>query len=454
MNPILVLALVVITSFLTPFLGSAVNIALPHMGRELNMSAVGLSWVSMSFLLSSAVFLVPLGRLADLAGRVRIFIYGTIIVAISSFFCAWAQSSGMLIGARGVQGIGSAMMFGTNMAIVTSTFPPQRRGWAIGITVTSVYLGLSVAPVVGGLLTEWFGWRSIFLVTGPLGLLVAITALMVLKPARQEVPVHSFDMKGSLVYVLAMSALMFGLSRLPELPAILLAGAGIAGLLLFGWLEMRTTVPIFDVKLFLGNRVFALSNLAALINYATTFAVTFILSLYLQYIKGLTPKEAGLLLIAQPVMMALVASFAGRWSDRYSPRLLASGGMAVIAVGLVMLLWLNASTPNGYLLTTLLVLGIGFGLFSSPNTNSVMSSVERKDLGIASATVATMRLTGQMVSMAIATLVIQLFMGHAHITPETEKDFLKTIPVTFMIFLILIGLGIWASLARERRSVS
>ena len=217
---------------------------------------------------------------------------------------------------------------------------------------------------------------------------------------------------------------------------------------------MRTTVPIFDVKLFLGNRVFALSNLAALINYATTFAVTFILSLYLQYIKGLTPKEAGLLLIAQPVMMALVASFAGRWSDRFSPRLLASGGMAVIAVGLVMLLWLNASTPNGYLLTTLLVLGIGFGLFSSPNTNSVMSSVERKDLGIASATVATMRLTGQMVSMAIATLVIQLFMGHAHITPETEKDFLKTIPVTFMIFLILIGLGIWASLARERRSVS
>ncbi|MFO7617034.1 MAG: MFS transporter [Bacteroidales bacterium] len=454
MNPILVLALVVITSFLTPFLGSSVNIALPAIASELHMSAVGLSWVSMSFLLSSAVFLVPLGRLADLVGRVRIFIYGTIIVALSSFLCAWSQSEEMLIASRVVQGIGSAMMFGTNMAIVTSVFPPERRGWAIGITVTSVYLGLSAAPVVGGLMTEMLGWRSIFYLTGPLGLGVAVAGLLVLRPGSQEGSGQSFDFKGSLVYVLSMSGLMFGLSKLPQPFAIALVGAGIGGLLLFGWLELRTQAPVFNVRLFLGNRVFALSNLAALINYATTFAVTFILSLYLQYIKGLTPKEAGLLLVAQPVMMALVASFSGRWSDRFPPRLLASGGMAVIAVGLVMLLWLHAGTGSGYLLTALLVLGVGFGLFSSPNTNSVMSSVERKDLGIASATVATMRLTGQMVSMAIATLVIQLFMGNARITPETESAFLKTIPVTFTIFLILIGLGIWASLARERQATN
>jgi len=450
-NKNLVLGLVVVTSFITPFLGASVNIALPAMGDHFSMSAVTLSWVAMSYLLSSAVFLVPMGKLADRVGRVRIFIYGTIIVSLSSFSCAWATSTGMLLALRVIQGIGSSMMFGTNMAIITSAFPPGQRGKVIGINVTSVYLGLSLAPVLGGLMTHHLGWQSIFLFIGPLGLAVALTGLLLLKLKRSEPVTEPFDYRGSMIYVLSMSALMYGLSTLPDTLAIVLSVTGAAGLLLFGVIEMKIPHPVFDMQLLLKNRLFALSNLAAMINYATTFAVTFLLSLYLQYIKGLTAREAGLLLMVQPVMMALVASFSGRMSDRVRPGVLASLGLAVICAGLVLLAFVGATTSTSYLLFTLVIMGTGFGLFSSPNTNAVMSSVGKKDLGIASATVATMRLTGQMTSMAVATLVIHIFIGQASITESNHTQFLHTLPVVFGIFIPLSLLGIWASLARDRK---
>lgn len=449
-NRNIILGLVFVTSFVAPFLGSAVNIALPSIGSHFSMNAITMSWVSMAFLLSSAVFLLPLGRLADLAGRVRIFIFGTIIVALSSIITAWAVSGAMIITLRVIQGIGSAMMFGTNMAIVTSSFPPGQRGKAIGINVTAVYLGLSLAPFLGGVMTQALGWQSIFYITGPIVLAVGLVALITLKPGRVVYEPRSFDYMGSLVYMVSMSGLMYGLSKLPDLFAIVLAVAGMAGLILFARVELKTSMPVFNMRLFLHNRLFALSNLAALINYATTFAVTFILSLYLQYVKGLSPREAGLILVVQPVLMAITASFSGKLSDRYPPWILASSGMGIIAAGLVMLMLIDAGTTHGYLIACLVVLGIGFGLFSSPNTNSVMSSVEGQDLGIASATVATMRLTGQMVSMAIATLVIHIMIGKAPINSTNKDAFLHTIPLTFAIFIIFSLVGIRASMMRSK----
>ena len=444
--------LVVITSFITPFLGASVNIALPAMGAHFGMNAVTMSWVSMSYLLSSAVFLVPIGKAADMFGRVRVFIYGTIIVSVSSFLCAWAVSTEMLLAFRVIQGIGSAMMFGTNMAIVTSAFPPEQRGKAIGINVTAVYLGLSLAPVLGGLMTHHLGWQSIFLFIGPLVFLVALTGIVLLRMKPSETARERFDYRGSLIYLFSMTALMYGLSKLPDGYAIALTVAGAGGLVLFGRVELKTVFPVFNMQLFLSNRLFAMSNIAALINYATTFAVTFMLSLYLQYIKGLSPRDAGLLLVVQPALMALVASFSGRLSDRIRPGLISSAGLAVICAGLLLMTLIGRETSTPYLVVCLVILGIGFGLFSSPNTNAIMSSVEKKDLGIASATVATMRLTGQMVSMAIATLVIDIFVGNAVISAANHEQFLHTIPVTFGIFIPLSLLGIWASLSRGKGS--
>ena len=446
----LILLSIIITSFINPFLGAAINIALPAISEEFSLGAVGMSWVSMAFILSSAVFLVPLGKLADIKGRKKIFFIGNIIIALSSILCALAPSSAALITLRALQGIGSAMVFGTGMAIITSVYPPKERGKAIGITVTSVYIGLSLAPFLGGILTQYLGWRSIFYATVPFELLVIWIIWRYIKEEWADANGERFDLTGSIVYLFSMSALMFGFSRLPETSAIILVVAGLIGLVGFGVLEMKVKSPVFNLRLFTSNRLFAFSNLAALINYATTSAITFLLSLYLQYILGLSPRDAGMVLITQPIMMAIVASISGKLSDRHDPRILASLGMGIIAVGLVMLTFLTEHSSIRYLLVILAVVGFGFGMFSSPNTNAIMSSVEKKYLGVASATVGTMRLTGQMMSMVIATLILQVFIGNNPISIQYASGFMTSMRTTFVIFVILCIVGLFSSLARGR----
>ncbi len=388
------------------------------------MGAVGMSWVAMAFLLSSAVFLVPLGKLADIKGRKKIFFIGNIIIVAGSLLCALSPTGAMLIIFRGLQGIGSAMVFGTGVAIITSVYPPGERGKAIGITVTSVYVGLSLAPFLGGILTQYLGWRSIFYLTIPFEVLVLWITWRYVKEEWADAKGERFDWPGSLIYLLSMSAFMYGFSRLPETPAIMLTVAGLLGLTAFVILEMRLVFPVFNISLFKANRRFALSNLAALINYATTFAITFLLSLYLQYILDLSPRDAGMILITQPVAMAIVASISGKLSDTYDPRILASAGMAIIVAGLIMLTFLGENTSLSFLLSILAIVGIGFGMFSSPNTNAIMGSVDKKYLGVASATVGTMRLTGQMMSMGIATLILHLHIGNQAISSANSAGFM------------------------------
>lgn len=448
----LILFAIIITSFINPFLGAAINVALPAISEEFSMGAIGISWVSMAFLLSSAVFLVPLGKLADIKGRKRVFLAGNILIAVSSILCALSLTGDLLILFRAVQGIGSAMVFGTGIAIITSVYPPTERGKAIGYTVTSVYIGLSLAPFLGGLLTQYLGWRTIFYVTVPFELVVIWVTWRNIKAEWADARDEKFDLSGSLIYLLSMSAFMFGFSRLPELSAIILTAGGVLGLVIFSIMEMRISTPIFNIRLFASNRLFAFSNLAALINYATTAAITFLLSLYLQYIKGLSPRDAGMILITQPILMAIVASISGRLSDRYDPRILASAGMGVIVAGLLMLTLLSADTSLTRLVVILALVGFGFGLFSSPNTNAIMGSVDRTYLGVASATVGTMRLTGQMMSMGIATLVLQLYIGNRAISNSNSPEFMGSMKTIFAIFVVLCFMGIFSSLARGKQN--
>jgi MFS family permease len=248
-----------------------------------------------------------------------------------------------------------------------------------------------------------------------------------------------------------MSAFMFGFSHLPDTSAIFLACIGLAGLVIFTLMELRVKSPVFNITLFTSNRLFAFSNLAALINYATTFAITFLLSLYLQYVLNLSPRDAGMILITQPAMMALVASVSGKLSDTYDPRILSSAGMGITVGGLVLLTFLSDQTGLAYLVLSLVIVGIGFGMFSSPNTNSIMGSVDKKYLGIASATVGTMRLTGQMMSMGIATLILQIFIGNQQLSSAFSIQFMASMKTTFFIFVVLCTLGVFASLARGSR---
>ncbi len=437
-----------LSSFLTPFMASAMNVALRAVGSEFSMSAVMLGWISTAYLLAAAVFLVPIGKAADIVGRKKIFLWGVLIYTLASLLCAVAPTAASFIAFRVLQGIGSAFIYGTGVAILTSVFPPGERGRVLGITTAVTYLGLSLGPVLGGFLTGLWSWRSIFWVNVPLGLVIMPLAFWKLKGEWAEAAGERFDWVGSTVYGVALAAAMLGFPRLPAPSGIGLTLAGVVGLLLFiGW-EARAASPVLHVGLFRNNAAFTFSNLAALINYSATSASGFLLSLYLQHIRGLSPQEAGLILVAQPVVMALLSPLAGRLSDRIASRTLASAGMALTALALVPFIFLNAETPFWAIILYLVILGCGFGLFSSPNVNTIMSAVERRSYGVASATLGTMRLIGQTLSMGIATLIFALTLGQVAITPEVYPQFLASLKPAFAVFAVLCFVGVFASLAR------
>ena len=451
-NKTFLLAVTMASHFFNPFMGSAVNVALKRIGTEFSMSAVGLSWVTMAYLLSVAIFLVPFGRLGDTWGRTRLFFYGNLFFTLTTLLCGLAGSSTMLITMRFLQGIATAMMTSTTMALVISAFPPESRGKVIGLNISAVYVGSSLAPMLGGILTDSLGWRSIFMINAATGAI--ITALIVWKLRKEWFqPVRAkFDYAGSLVYMIAISMLMYGFSRLPEPHAIALTVAGLLGMIGFVRMEGRMASPVLNIRLFTENRVFALSNLSALINYAATFALSFMLSLYLQYVRGMEAREAGLVLMAQPIMMAVVASFSGRLSDRRNPRILAAAGMGLSAIGLFLLSFLSDDTSVIYILTGMVILGTGFGLFSSPNMNVVMSAVDKSVYGTASSILATMRNTGMMFSMAIASMTIHILLGDAEIAAHNLNAFNSSTRIVFSVFTILCLLGIYTSGAKSRKS--
>ncbi|MFH1579302.1 MAG: MFS transporter [Thermoplasmatota archaeon] len=444
------LVVAMLSSFFAPFMASSINVALPSIADEFEMDAVLLTWVATSYLLSAAVFMVPFGKLADIHGRKRVFILGMWVVGIASVLCAIAPSSWILIGARIFQGLGSAMVFGTSIALLTSVYPPQERGKVLGLTVAVTYVGLSVGPSFGGFLTGILGWRSIFVFILPFAATVIIVASRRLKGEWADAKGEAFDFGGSVIYALSLTGVILGFSFLPDLLGVTISLAGVAGMGVFVYWESRFQNPVLDMALFRRNKAFAFSNMAALINYSATFAVTFLMSLYLQYVKELTPEEAGLILVAQPVVMAAFSPLAGRLSDIVEPQIISSIGMAISAVGLVLLSFTAEETSLWVIIASLAVLGFGFALFSSPNMNAIMSSVEKKSYGVASSTVGTMRLVGQVLSLGIATLFISLYIGSTDLTHELAPEFLKSFRLSFTIFAAMCFVGVFASLARGK----
>jgi EmrB/QacA subfamily drug resistance transporter len=445
-----VLLVATMASFLFPFMLSAVNIALPTIGRELSLDAVMLGWIATAYLLSSATLLVPFGRIADIYGRKKIFICGIVILTLSSLFSGMANSATMLISCRVFQGVGGAMLAGTAVALLTTVFPTKERGKVLGINVAATYIGLSLGPVLGGLLTQHLGWRSIFFLGALLGLAVIGVVLWKLKGEWTGAKGERFDLAGSVIYVLGLVALVYGFTLLPALLGVWLIVGGAIGLSAFTRWEMKTRSPVLDLSLFRNSKAFTFSNLAALINYSATFAVTFLMSLYLQYVKEFNPESAGLILVAMPAMQAIFSPLAGRLSDRIEPRLIASAGMALTTVGLVIFIFLNEGTSLELIIGNLILMGFGFALFSSPNTNAVMSSAPNTAYGVASATLATMRQVGMVLSMGVAMLTFTLYIGRVQITPEYYSLFQQSMKTAFIIFAILCFGGIFASLARGK----
>jgi len=446
-----VLLVATFAAFLIPFLGSAVNLALPSIGEDLNANAIQLGWVISSFILSSAIFLLPFGRYADIIGRKKVFSLGILLFAISTSLIIFSHSITSLIVLRVFQGLSGAMIFGTSLAIITSVFEPGERGKAMGINITAVYLGLSCGPVIGGLLTQYFGWRSIFAFLVPFAIISLILIRRRIKTEWADASGEKFDWRGAVIYGIALSSFMFGFSRLPSATGWIFIIMGLIMAILFLFVEKRTINPVFDINLILHNRVFAFSGIAALIHYSATSATGFFISLYLQYLKGLDARTAGLIMISQPIAMTLLSPLAGKLSDRKNPGVIASAGMGLTATGLILLCFIKETTPDYLIVLLLIMMGIGFGLFSSPNSNAIMSSVEKRHLGVASGVVGTMRMVGQMMSMGIAMMLISLYIGNQTINPATYPGLIASMRTGFIIFSALSVFGIFASLARNEK---
>ena len=440
-----------LTSFMGPFMISSVNIALPDIQKAFSVHAVLLAWIATAYLLTIAAALVPAGRIADIHGRRRLFSGGLGLLAIASALAAASSSVEMLIATRVLQGLGAAMVVTTGMPILISVFPPEERGRAIGIYVAAVYIGLSVGPPVGGLLTAHLSWRWIFILVIPLNLGALVVTRRHLPREWVDAPGEKLDVPGSFLYALALVLLVYGASRLPHVSGGLMAGGGILGLLLFVRRQLRIDHPVFEMRLFMSSRVFTFSSLAALIHYGATFGVTFLLSLYLQYIHGLPPQGAGLVLMIQPVVMALVSPLAGRLSDRIEPGWIATTGMVLTAFSLGLLaVSIGGAPPPLLLAADLALLGLGFALFSSPNMNAIMSSIARRYYGIASGAVATMRLLGQMASMAVATVLFAVTIGPAEIKPPIYPALVRSMQICLAVFTLLCLIGAVFSAYRGR----
>jgi EmrB/QacA subfamily drug resistance transporter len=450
MNKNTILLIATLASFLTPFIGTSINIALPTIANELAVNAILLSWISTAFFLTSAMLAVPFGRIADIYGMKKIFTYGIIILTIASFLASISPSAEFLIITRIIQGIGSAMIFVTGLAIITSVFPPRERGKAIGINITAVYVGLVMGPVLGGFLTQYVGWRSIFYIIVPLGFIVLTLVFWKMKGKEWAVcKGEKIDYWGSLLYVLMLGLILIGFSNITGTIGKFMVILGILAFISFVVLELRVEHPVLEVKLFIKNRRFAFSNLATLISYMGIFAVGFLLSLYLQFIKGFAPNITGLILVTQTIFMVIMSPIAGRLSDKFDSGKLASLGMGIITIGLLIFALITEETSVYVIILGLAILGIGVGIFSAPNTHSVMGSVERKYFGLASATVSTMRLLGQTFGMGLILVIFAVYIGAVQFNPQNYAALLTSIQIAFLISVILSIIAIFASLARS-----
>ena len=448
-----VLFSVCMAHFLMPFMMSAVGIALPAMGREFSASALQLGLVETSYVLSAAIFLLAMGRFGDIHGRRRVFQVGLLIFSIFGGLISQAWSIETVIGLRFLQGMGGAMVMATTMAIVVSVFPAAERGKALGIAIASVYAGISCGPFFGGMLVSGFGWRSIFYLPVPLGLLTYAVVRLKIHEDWAEAKGEPFDWRGALVYAPSILLLVSGVANLNRgwwaWGLLLLANLGLG---LFVFLETHSDYPLLNITLLRENRVFALSNLAALFNYAATFGVTFFLSLYLQYVKGMSPQQAGSLLIVQPIVQTLFSPLCGRLSDRVPAALVATSGMTLCAIGLALTASLTAASPLSLVVLLLILLGAGFALFSSPNVSMIMGSVAPRYLGIASGLNATMRTLGMMTSMMIITLIFSILMHGQAVTLATQPAFLDSMRSALLVFCGLCVIGIGCSLGRVQRN--
>ena len=440
-----VLLVAALSSFFSVFLSAAVMITVPSLAIEFHMSNIVQNWVTVIFYLSMTAVTVPAGQLSGKFGLKKTMLFGMVLFIISSIVCVFSISQEMFLICRVFQGVGAGFINVAAMAMVVSAFKPKDRGQAIGLTVVGVYLATSLSPVIGGFLNSLFGWRSIFYITIPF-LLICI-ALLITKINKEWVTFADkpIDIKGSILYAIGIVLFIYGFTTLNEPSGIVLTVIGIILIVIFALTELKVKSPVFDVKLF-KNIKFASANFAAICGYLAAMDIATIINYYLQYIRGLDSGQAGLILLITPLLQVVMAPISGRLSDRINPQILSAVGIACAGVGIAMISLTNANTPLPFLMFAMALQGFGFGIFSSPNTNAIMGSVPPKLTPTASASVSTMRVIGQTLSMGMFTLVFAFIMGNVPIIPENYHLLMLSCQVAAGICACLCLVSVFASL--------
>lgn len=445
------LLIAIITSFAGTFAASAINLTIPAVSAEFRSGSELTGWIITGFLLGNVVFSVPFGRIADLTGRKRVLAVGVAIFAATSLACVFANSTWVLVVLRIVQGLGGAMFASTNVAIMVDAYPPHKRGKALGLAIASAYIGLSVGAPIGGALNNYFGWRSVFIVMALMSTISLIMVLLKLPNDSKKAVRESFDATGSLMYIITSTFVLSGIS--------MLAGHHWAGtLILTGLLigvvfvrhEWKRENPVLDVRLLASNKNYAFSNIATFLNYAFIAGLTYYLSIYLQLVLGLNSMISGAIMMGQPLFQAIVSPYAGKLSDRVSPFKVSTAGMAICAVGLFGFCFISENTSLAYVIAILIVIGTGFGVFSSSNSNAIMSCVGPKDYGAANSFQITMRNMGQTVSLCIVTSIITAYIGDKAFTDAPVLGLVLSMRTGFIIFTVLCIIGIFFSMEKTR----
>jgi len=442
----LVLIIVGLGSFMSAMDGSIVNIAIPLIREQYQVSISAVSWVSAAYLLVISSLLLSVGRLGDMLGYKGMYAVGYAIFGLGSLFCGLSPNLPALIGSRVLQGTGAAVLMAIGPALITTSFPGNQRGRALGLQATLTYTGLTIGPSLGGWVAGQFGWHWVFLINVPIAIAGAALALTRLRPAgsrtRQE-----FDLLGAFLFTVGLTSLLIALNEAEtwgwSRPTYGLILVGLILISCFIWHEGRTAHPMLPLSLF---RLPAFSGgvAAALLQYAASFILSFLLPFYLQDFRALPPSQAGAVMTVQPLAMVAVAALAGWLSDRVGTRLPATTGMVASATGLWFIGHSGAGTPLPCIMLFLGLIGLGNGLFVPPNNSSIMGSAPRERQGVASALLAAARNVGMVTGVTLSSALFSMLRSRAEMAGMAEDGaFLAAFRGTL---LLAVGLAAFTAL--------
>ncbi|MGR8947017.1 MAG: MFS transporter [Gammaproteobacteria bacterium] len=429
---------------------STINVALPEIAKALQLSATEISWVPLIFLLASVILVLPCGRLADIYGRMRVFKLSIYLVLGTAFATALAPSASWLLALRFGQGCAAAVGFVLLISIISSAVDKSSRSRAFGIIASAMYFGLTAGPLIAGYVTAYASWRATFLLHVPFMLVALAIASSKVKSEWQIAENEHFDWLGSAIYAVGVVLLTVGAIVVPASYGLALIAVGLIGLVAFVKQQQRRQQPLINITLFRRNKVFLYSCLASIFMYAANFSSLVLVSLYLQYIKGLPAELAGWVLMLNPLCTAFVTPFAGHAGDRFEPKYVATIGIILTALGLLILAIVSKNSPMIIVIIAMISMGVGFAFFAPVNAHAIMSSIGEEDYATGAGAHASVRLIGQLSSMVVVSMIFALVIGRETISPENYPELAMALQYSFSLAALVCIPACYYSINRGR----